>query len=441
MASAILWFRRDLRLADNPALGAAAEESPGAVVPLYVVDPVEWDVLGVPQRFYLTQSLKALGGRIGGLLVLRGDPRDVVPRLAARLGNATVHGAADATPYGRARDDIVAARASFIRTGSGYAVTPGGIVKSDGTPYRVFTPFHRVWLDHGWRDPAVSVDVNWDLPTGGETLPEVELPSRLSLPQAGELFAHERWRDYRENDLPDYADVRDLPGVDRTSGMSVHLAFGEIHPRTLLADLGPDDDAFRRELAFREFYADVLFHHPESANGYYKKSFEAMRYNEPGADFESWQRGHTGFPIVDAGMRQLLAEGRMHNRVRMIAASFLVKDLHVEWQHGAHHFFTHLVDADLASNQHGWQWVAGCGTDAAPYFRIFNPIAQGRKLDADGGYIRRYVPELAGLNAKDIHEPWLLPLPPEGYPPPLVDHAEERLESLSRYREIRTGIR
>lgn len=441
MPSPILWFRRDLRLADNPALCAAAAHDSGQVVPLYVVDPVEWQSLGAPQRAYLSRSLTALGERIGGLLVLHGDPRDVVPELAARLGGATVHTTSDATPYGRARDDAVAARTDLVRTGSAYAVTPGRIVKGDGTPYKVFTPFYKAWLDHGWRGPAATVDVDWELPAGGGALPTVDLPAGLALPAAGEVAAHAQWRAYREDDLADYDDVRNLPGVDRTSRMSVHLAIGEIHPRTMLAGLGPDDDAYRRELAFREFYADVLFHRPDSADGYYNPSFAAMRYDEPDTDFDAWTRGCTGFPIVDAGLRQLLAEGWMHNRVRMIVASFLVKDLHLEWQHGARHFLAHLVDADLASNQHGWQWVAGCGTDAAPYFRIFNPVTQGKKFDARGDYIRRYVPELAGLNDKDIHEPWLLPNPPADYPPPLVDHAEERLESLARYQQIRTGIR
>ena len=441
MASPILWFRHDLRLADNPALCAAAKEGCDTVVPLYVVDPAEWDALGVPQQAQLSRSLKMLSDRIGGLLVLHGDPRDVVPQLAARRAGATVHAAADLTPAGRERDDAVAASTSLTLTGSGYAVTPGRIVKGDGTPYRVFTPFYKAWLEHGWRGPADSVDVNWLLPSGGESLPDVIPPNGMTLPGAGEEAARSQWLDYREDDLSDYAAVRDVPGLDRTSRMSVRLAIGEIHPRTLLAGLGPDDDAYRRELAFREFYADVLFHHRGSATGYYNRSFEAMRYDEPDADFEAWKRGKTGFPIVDAGMRQLLVEGWMHNRVRMIVASFVVKDLHLEWQHGARHFLAHLVDADLASNQHGWQWVAGCGTDAAPYFRIFNPITQGKKFDPNGDYIRRYVPELAGLGAKEIHEPWLLPQPPVDYPPPLVDHAEERRESLARYQEIRTGIR
>ena len=215
--------------------------------------------------------------------------------------------------------------------------------------------------------------------------------------------------------------------------MSVHLKWGEIHPRTMLADLaeaGPTATAvgtYRTELAWREFYADVLARRPDSARDYYRPEFAAMDYDEPGEAFDAWREGRTGFPIVDAGMRQLRAEGWMHNRVRMIVASFLVKDLHIEWQHGARHFMHWLVDADLASNQHGWQWTAGCGTDAAPYFRVFNPIEQGKKFDPDGDYIRRYVPELRDVPAPEIHQPR----------DPIVDHAAERKEALARYERVR----
>ena len=215
----------------------------------------------------------------------------------------------------------------------------------------------------------------------------------------------------------------------------MHLKYGEVHPRTLLADLaahrGVGAATFRNELAWREFYADVLWHHPDSAREYLRPEFARMAYDEPGDALTAWQRGRTGFPIVDAGMRQLRATGWVHNRVRMIVASFLVKDLHVEWQHGARHFLRWLVDGDLASNNHGWQWVAGSGTDAAPYFRVFNPLTQGRKFDPDGTYVRRWVTELAddpdphGTGARN------------GYPDPIVDHAEERREALARWERIR----
>jgi deoxyribodipyrimidine photo-lyase len=222
--------------------------------------------------------------------------------------------------------------------------------------------------------------------------------------------------------------------------MSTYLKFGEIHPRTLLENLGESKahDTFRKEIAWREFYADVLFNNPMTDIDYYAPKFKEMRYDKPGKQFTAWCEGKTGYPFVDAAMRQLLVEGWMHNRTRMVVASFLVKDLHLEWQVGERFFAEHLVDYDVASNAHGWQWTAGCGTDASPYYRIFNPIEQGKRFDENGDYIRRYVPELAHLSASEIHEPWLfLDGYSKGYPERVVDHATERLESLARLQEIK----
>jgi deoxyribodipyrimidine photo-lyase len=207
----------------------------------------------------------------------------------------------------------------------------------------------------------------------------------------------------------------------------------------VLADLGRQDEPFRRELAFREFYASVLFHFPESARHYFRPELERMTYAPPDSPaFEAWKQGRTGYPIVDAGMRQLLSQAWMHNRVRMIVASFLVKDLHVDWRHGARYFMQHLVDGDLASNNHGWQWVAGSGTDPAPFFRIFNPVTQGQKFDPDGEYVRRFVPELRGVAGGAVHTPWNLPGgAPNGYPDRIVDHAAERRRALAAYEAVR----
>jgi deoxyribodipyrimidine photo-lyase len=248
--------------------------------------------------------------------------------------------------------------------------------------------------------------------------------------------------------LPGYADGRDRPGTDGTSRLSPYLKYGCVHPRTLLADLAalPQDESVRRftdELAWREFYADVLWHRPDSAREYLNPQLRGIGYDSgPQADalLRAWQQGRTGFPIVDAGMRQLLGEAWMHNRVRMIVASFLVKDLHQEWTVGARWFLRHLVDGDLASNNHGWQWVAGSGTDPSPYYRVFNPITQGRTFDPDGAYIARWVPELRDLEARYVHEPWTAPGGiPAGYPPPIVDHAHERRVALDRYARVRAG--
>ena len=247
-----------------------------------------------------------------------------------------------------------------------------------------------------------------------------------------------RWRAFRDSALTDYASGRNRPDREGSSRMSVHLKWGEVHPRTLLADLGQSKshETFRNELCWREFYAHVLWHQPQTAREYMKQELAGIAYDDPGPQFDAWRQGRTGYPVVDAGMRALAAEGWLHNRLRMIVASFLVKDLHVEWTHGARHFMAHLVDGDLASNQHGWQWVAGTGTDAAPFFRVFNPVLQGLKFDPNGDYVRRWVEELRDVPGPDVHEPWKLRDGlPNGYPERIVDHATERAEALRRYGE------
>jgi deoxyribodipyrimidine photo-lyase len=441
-----MWFRRDLRLHDHPALRAAVDAGPDGVVPLFVLDPTLWEPAGAPRRSYLHASLRRLSESVGGLQLLRGDPAEQVVAVAQAAGATTVHVSADFGPYGRERDTrvqqrLVEAGITLQRTGSPYAVAPGRVTKADGTPYRVFTPFARAWAEHGWRPPVAPPEqVPWTVPLPCVELPDADAPDGVRLPPAGEDAARDRWRAYLDATLRDYADVRDRPDLNLTSRMSVHLKWGEIHPRTMLADLpsGRGPTTYRSELAWREFYADVLWREPGSAREYLQPQLAAMAYEAPGTGLAAWQEGRTGFPVVDAGMRQLLHEGWMHNRVRMIVASFLVKDLHVEWQHGARHFMRHLVDADLASNAHGWQWVAGSGTDAAPYFRVFNPVTQGLKFDPDGEYVRRHVPELRSLPGKLAHEPWKAPGgPPAGYPEPIVDHAQERREALARYEEVR----
>ena len=445
-----MWFRRDLRLADNPALLAAvAEAADTQVVPLFVLDPALSGPAGGARRAYLAASLADLGTRVGGLQLRHGNPiREVVE--VARAANATtVHVAEDFGPHGRQRDlDVEAALArcniELVRTGSPYAVPPGRVLNKTQSHYQVFTPFSRAWRDHGWPAPPMPPRaVSWVRPLESHPLEDVAVAGSLRLPAAGETAANQRWHDFLDGPLADYATTRDRADLDATSRMSVHLKWGEIHPRTMLADLARHHSAsaakYASELAWREFYADVLFQSPESARDYLKPEFARMEYDDPGSRFTAWCDGLTGYPIVDAGMRQLLAEGWMHNRVRMIVASFLIKDLHIEWRHGARHFMRWLVDGDLASNQHGWQWVAGSGTDAAPYFRIYNPTTQGKRFDPEGDYVRRWVPELRGLDAKSIHEPWTLDGgPPSGYPAPIVEHDHERQESLRRLKMLQT---
>ena len=448
MPPQLLWFRRDLRLSDHPAL-LAAIEGDGPVLPFFVIDPKLWDPAGPPRQAWLIRSLTALAQDCDGRLVIRyGDPVDVVPALAAELKADTVFATADCGPYGRTRDAAVADALTQIdvrleRIGTPYAVGPGTVLNGSGDPYKVFTPFSRAWREHGWPAPAASLKavetVRW-AQADSEKLPAEPDLGTMQLPPAGEAAALERWHEFLEDDVNDYAERRDQPGVDGTSGLSVHLKYGEVHPRTLLAGLarkrsgGTGVETFRGELCWREFYADVLWHKPASAREYLRSEFARMRYEPAGDRFEAWCQGRTGFPIVDAGMRQLQAEGWIHNRVRMIVASFLVKDLHVEWQHGARWFMRWLRDGDLASNQHGWQWVAGSGTDAAPYFRVFNPVTQGEKFDPDGTYVRQWVPELRGIPGRAVHQPWKLGLEaPEDYPAPIVDHAVERKVALDDF--------
>lgn len=445
----VMWFRRDLRRRDNPALAAAAATV--EVVPLFVLDPALWRPAGAPRRAYLLGSLRALDRDLGGhLVVRRGDPVEAVRALARHVGADQVHLSADYGPYGRRRDEAVTAAlgedgVELVATGSPYAVAPGRVVKDDGTPYAVFTPFYKAWLAHGWRAPADAPRrIRWadvERPDLEEALYAEPGDVPASLPPAGEKAAMRAWERFCDDGLAAYGGDRNRPDLDSTSRLSVHLKYGEVHPRTLLADLGARRgqgvDAFRRQLSWREFFADVLWHQPHTAREYLKPEMAGMRYDagvEAEAAHTAWRQGRTGYPFVDAGMRQLLAEGYVHNRVRLVVASFLTKDLHQDWRRGARWFMNRLVDGDLASNNQSWQWVAGSGADAAPYYRVFNPVLQGQRFDPDGEYVRRWVPELRGVPGRAVHEPWDLPDGvPAGYPERIVDHAAERHEALRRY--------
>ena len=455
--TSVLWLRRDLRTSDHPALGAAHDDGP--VLPLFVADPALLALSGAPRLAALHQALAGLREATEGALVVRhGRPEDVVPAVAREVGATSVHVSAETTPYGRRRDArvegaLAGVGASLVATGSPYAVTPGRLLGTSGQPYQVFTPFARAWRDHGWRRPAeVPRALRWARGVAGDdVLPGAAAARASGGHEVSEDAAHRRWRDFLDDGLADYADRRDRPDLVGTSGLSADLKYGTIHPRTLLADVAAHPAArstgattFVSELAWREFYADVLWHHPASAWADLRPALRAMPYDDPARDdvaaarFAAWQEGRTGYPFVDAGMRQLLADGWMHNRVRMVTASFLVKDLHVWWVHGARWFMQHLRDGDIASNSHGWQWSAGTGTDAAPYFRIFNPVTQGRRFDPDGAYVRRYVHELAHVPGRAAHEPWTVADGyARGYAERVVDHAVERADALARYEAAR----
>jgi deoxyribodipyrimidine photo-lyase len=442
----IVWFRRDLRISDHPALVAALSES-DEIVPVFIIDSKLIERTGSNGLAYLAQSLQHLDASLDKKLqVIAGQPIDVLKKLQEKYNAQSVHISAEYEPVSAAQDvEIEKSGIKLVRTGSAYAVAPGRVLKpSDQTPYRVYTPFYRAWLTHGWRKPeqkpksitAVTPD------SDSRQFPDWKVPTGVSITEAGEAAANERFKHFQKNGLDNYDEARNLAGIDGTSKMSAHLTWGEIHPRTLLAPLGQSKahEVFRKEIAWREFYADVLFNNPHTETDYYAPQFAKMRYDKPGKQFKAWCEGNTGYPFVDAAMRQLLAEGWMHNRTRMVVASFLVKDLHLEWQLGERFFREHLVDYDVASNAHGWQWTAGCGTDASPYYRVFNPVEQGKRFDENGDYVRKYVPELAHLNGIEIHEPWdVLDGYLKDYPQPIVNHATERLESLARLDEIKAS--
>lgn len=363
----------------------------------------------------------------------------------------------DFTPFGRRRDNDIEAVLSrggvaLHRVGGPYAVDPGVVRKDDGSPFKVFTPFKRVWercADNS-RSSIEGCDltsVQWvqDVPGIESAAISARPPGAAEeLPEASEAAAHNRLERFLQANVYTYDEKRNDPAADSTSRLSADLKFGLLHPAQilpLLAGLGRGAEVFRSELCWREFYADVLFHRPDTLHAAFNPSMERLVVDTGEvADqrFDAWCRGETGFPFVDAGMRQLRREGWMHNRVRMVTASFLVKDLHLDWRRGAAWFLHHLVDGDVASNQHGWQWTAGTGTDASPYYRVFNPVIQGKKFDPTGAYVRKYVPELADLDASIVHEPWVangggMFDGVSGYPAPIVDHGIERIEALARH--------
>ena len=362
-------------------------------------------------------ACEPLDADLGGRLVVRhGDPARVVPALAAEVEAAEVFVSADFAPYGSRRDDAVAGRwrsraRRSVGSGRPTRCRPGSCAPGPGDPYKVFTPFSKAWVAHGWPGPIrAPSSVPWAATSRATASPKRPRSTR-PCPRQGRGPPSEPRGGSGMPAWPSTTSSRNDPGADATSRLSPYLKWGCLHPRQLLHTLGatPAERTFRTELCWREFYADVLHHRPETARAGLRRSdgrHRGRRPRVPPRGSHAWREGRTGYPIVDAGMRQLVAEGWMHNRVRMLVASFLVKDLHLDWTRGARHFMAHLVDGDLASNQHGWQWVAGTGTDAAPYFRIFNPVTQGERFDPRGTYVRRWVPELAAVPDQYVHHPW-----------------------------------
>ncbi len=483
-APVLVWFRKDLRLADNAALAAALARG-GPVVPVFVYDEVgegEWP-LGGASKWWLHRSLTALDAALrergSGFVVARGDSLGALRRLVAATGAVAVYWNRRYEPAVRERDtaikaDLAADGVEAKSFNSALLFEPHTIKNKQGNPFQVFTPYWRHCSALGFPEPvksdsgAIPAPTKWPAEHGGAGIEALGLlptiPWDAGFPAMwtpGEAGAQARLKRFLKDDVVHgYDDQRNLPDIDGTSGLSPHLHWGEIGPRQIVAavrglgakaGLDPASNGARvylSEIGWREFAYHLLFHFEHTPTKPLRADFEKFPWAEDadGAKLRAWQRGQTGYPIVDAGMRQLWATGWMHNRVRMIVASFLVKHLRLPWQHGAAWFWDTLVDADLASNTLGWQWSAGCGADAAPYFRIFAPVTQGEKFDGAGRYVRRWVPELAKMPDKFIHAPWTAPANVleyakvdlgGNYPAPIVDHAKARAEALAAFKTLR----
>lgn len=464
MGTTLMWFRRDLRLADNPAL-AAALGSHGGVVPVFVWPARDDRRCGEASLRWLHRSLEALDASLrerGSWLVVRTGAADVaLPRLVAECDADRVVATRDRTPVGAAEEDAV--RRALATTGAALdlvdgslLVDPVDLVSRAGTPFRVFTPFHRAWrvrLDtEATAIPAPSAIPRPAVmpPSSGPVTPPPGGPDITRWWQPGEAGARARLERFVAEALVDYDAHRDRPDLRGTSELSAHLAWGEISPRRVVSacvdTAGERAEPYLRQLAWREFASYVLHHAPFSADRALRPEFDGMPWAVDPDGVAAWRAGRTGYPLVDAGMRQLAQTGWMHNRVRLVAASLLTKHLLTDWRTGEAHFRDALVDLDVASNVFNWQWVAGSGADAAPYFRIFNPAVQGARFDPDGAYVRAWVPELEQLDARWIHRPSEAPARVlaeagvrlgETYPKPVIGHTEARLRALAAFSAIR----
>ena len=442
----IVWFRQDLRLADNPALHAAVETGQ-PIIPLFVLhtasDGRDW---GAASKWWLDKSLRSLDldlRRRGSRLILRrGDPAVIVPALAQELGAEVVWNRLYA-PESQARDSDLKAELQARSFNAALLVEPWRVKTGAGRPYAVFTPFWKAAQDligdeaiHRAPDhlpapehwPGSDAPKDWTL---HPTRPDWSGGFEAWTP--GEAGAHEQLSDFRKH-LDRYPQARDRPDLNGTSHLSPHLHWGEIGPRQVRATCG-GSAKFMAELGWREFNHHLLHHNGELRRNI-RREFDAFPWRVDTAGLQAWQEGRTGYPLVDAGMRQLWATGYMHNRVRMVVASFLIKHLLIDWREGEAWFWDCLVDADEANNPANWQWSAGSGADAQPFFRIFNPVSQGERFDPEGDYVRRWVAELRNLPARMIHQPWQAG-GVKGYPGPIVEHAQARARALEAFKTMR----
>jgi len=456
MSCVIWWIHCDLRLSDNPTLHAALENHCD-VVPLFILEN-KLVQLSSARNLFLFSCLAALDKELctkGSRLIIRSDdPVEVFTKLLAETSFSKVYTQTDYSPYALKREKEVSKKFSVTQIPGLTIYPPQSVLKTDGSPYKKYTPYRNSWLA---------------LPREMRTLPSQEyLPACPDIPSdslpdfkqsslfpAGEDFAQERLKKFAREDIYQYSHIRNRLDLDKTSRISPYLKFGLISIHTALHTAiksmvnaeNPEErtncQTWIDELIWREFYYQIMFHHPQVMNGAFDKSIEKFPWNNSEKDFVSWKTGLTGYPIVDAGMRQLNEHGWMHNRARMITASFLVKDLLINWQQGEEYFRQQLIDYDPASNNGGWQWIAGTGTDSVPYFRIFNPVLQSKKFDPTGVYLRKFVPELSKVPDKFIHTPWLMPLDVQEisncrlgkqYPYPIFDHSMARDRILKIYK-------
>ncbi len=470
MSIGLVWFRRDLRDVDHAALSAAVA-SHERVYCVFVFDPAILDPLPREDRrvAFIRESLleldAALRARGGGLIVRHGLPAHEIPALARRLGARALHFNRDAEPAARARDAAVAdamrrVATTVVSSHKDHVIREGDELRTQGgKPYAVFTPYHRAWLARLTPEDVAPWPVEPSarlapppagLDAGVPMLADIGFAPtdllRIGMP-TGMSGGRQLLADFARR-IDQYAELRDFPARKGPSYLSTHLRFGTISireaARLALAHPGTGGQTWLAELVWREFYHALLWHFPQVAETAFKPWARHIRWLDAPRHLEAWQNGRTGYPLVDAGMRQLRASGWMHNRLRMVTASFLCKHLGVDWRHGEAWFARWLLDFDLAANNGGWQWSASTGCDAQPWFRIFNPLSQAEKFDPQGQFIRRYVPELAGVADKYIHAPWRMPDDVQtaagvrigvDYPAPIVDHAAAREAALARYRE------
>jgi deoxyribodipyrimidine photo-lyase len=460
MKTVLWWIRRDLRLSDNQALATALHQAV-QVLPVFALDPVLLDSAwtGEKRLAFLYAGLRALDHDLrqkgSYLIVRRGDPVKVLADLSRETGAEMVFAEADYSPYARRRDQIVTRALPFHSTPGVTLVPPGTIVKPDESPYTKFTPFRKAWLARARPGDPLPAPGYIPTPAGicSEGLPGSPQSADNAIFPAGESEARRRLETFAGKAIYRYREYRDRMDMTGTSTLSPYLRFGMISIRQAFtaarraSERAGDSPSMRSsktwldELVWREFYIAILYYFPSARQTAFRPAFRDLRWINDPEDFAAWKQGRTGYPIIDAAMRQLLHTGWMHNRARMIVASFLTKDLLVDWRWGERHFMQHLIDGDPAANNGGWQWVAGTGTDAAPYFRIFNPVLQSQKFDPAGKYIRRFVPELVEVPDEFIHTPWKMPMALQNkvgcvigrdYPATIVEHAwaRERVQSV-----------